>query len=103
MNGATEYRCGCLLTDAIGAIADRAARRILEYKSARPVTVDPAGVVWVESFETMVECDLVATYRADAGILGLSRLIADDLRLVKQERGFVGRKRRIVTGARRAA
>ena len=103
MSGAVEYRCGSLLRDPIGAIADRAARRILEFKCPRAVTVDDQGVVWVEPVETVAEVDLVATYRYDAGILGLSRMIADDLGAAKTERGFVERRRRVVTRGRKAA
>ncbi len=93
MSLAPEYRAGCLLTDPVGVIADRAARRILRYTRPRAVTVDDRGVAYVEPVNEAAEFDLVGVYSRDLGILELSRRLSGDLLLTKQERGLVRRHR----------
>lgn len=96
-SGGREYRCGCLLENPVSAIADRAARRILQYATPRAVTADDHGVVWVEPVDAADDFDLVAVYSRDLGILDLSRRLAGDLLQTKQEREFACKpKRRVV-------
>lgn len=99
----SDQQCGSVHTTPIGAIADRVARLLLEFARPRAVTMDPEGRVWVEPVDHAAECDLVGVYQRDAGLLGMTRAISEDLRWEKERRGLVPRGRRVVTGARRAA
>lgn len=95
----SDYQCGSLLTNPTGVVADRAARNILGYTKPRAVTVDDRGVVFVEPVDTIAEGDLVGVYAPGLGILELTKRIAGDLLLTKQERDFYRVPRRVVRKA----
>lgn len=75
----SEIPCGSIHRVPIGAIADKAARTIMGYRSDRAVTLDPEGRVFVDTPANAADCDLVGVYRYD-GLLELPRMIQADLR-----------------------
>ena len=81
----TDYMCGSVHRHAIGTLADKAARQIMGYRTARAVALDPEGKVWVDSPENAAEVDLVGVYRPE-GLLALTRAITEDLRHEVAER-----------------
>lgn len=101
----TERMCGNLNKAPIGQVADRAARLVLEYASARAVTMDPDGRVWVEPVEHAAEADMVGVYTRSLGILELNRRIIADLQHEAQARSFrpTPAKRRVVGRPRATA
>jgi hypothetical protein len=95
-----ERAVGSTRTTPVYAIADRAARYALQFRSPRAVTMDPEGRVWVEAPQTAAESDLVGVYAPALGILELTRRIAADLKHEKELRNPVA-KRRVVGRPRR--
>lgn len=85
---AQEIQCGSVVKLPVHAVADRAARALIEFKSVRAVTIDPQGRVAVEFPGAACEFDLVGCYDPALGILELSRRIAEDLMFEAKERGF---------------
>lgn len=93
---------GSLRTSSLGTMAARLADAILEYASARAVTVDPEGRVWLECAATAAECDLVGVYTRSLGVLELTRALRDDL--VFARAGLRERPaKRVVVNKRRVA
>jgi hypothetical protein len=76
----TLYDCGSIHRLPIPIIADRAARALAGHHSPRAVTLALDGRVAVEPPHSASECDLVGVYTASIGLLGLSRLLIEDLR-----------------------
>lgn len=102
MSGWNDRPIGTLDTAPPSELGARCADRIMDFASARAVTVDPEGRVWVEPVAAAAECDLVGVYTRSLGVLGLSRWIAEDLRIVAQARRERP-ARRVVVNKRRAA
>ena len=75
-----DIYCGSVATEnSINSLADRTARAVLLFDSPRAVCMAPDGALSVESPDTALEDDLVGVYRPEEGILGLTRLIRDDI------------------------
>lgn len=85
--GDYEKQCGSIARWPIGAVADQAARILLEFTGPRAVCVDPQGRVTVEPPNSACLYDMVGVYSGDVGLLALSRMLVDDLRdeAVKRE------------------
>lgn len=73
---------------ALGALADKAAERIMTSDGPRAVCMCPQGVVTVERFANAVPDEIIGNYNRDAGRLGLSLLILGDLKEAVAERGL---------------
>lgn len=88
---------GSLRTSTPALLADKVAWRIMDYASARAVTMDPEGRVWVEPVAEAAECDLVGVYTRSLGVLELSRALRADLAEAKAGLG-ARQPRRVVVG-----
>jgi hypothetical protein len=83
-----ERPCGSVTKLPVHAVADRAARHIIEFKGPRAVTIDPVGRVCIEAPKAAAEFDLVGVYDPALGLRDLSHRIAEDLLFEARERGF---------------
>lgn len=94
-----EQPVGSVFVSPVQRIAAKCADAIMEFQSARAVTMDPEGRVFVESVAHAAETDIVGVYGRGIGILDLTRSIREDLLHEKSERGLVKRARRTRAGA----
>jgi len=84
----SERLCGNVRKSPIGALADTAARGLMEYASPRAVSLYPCGAVYIEALDDAAECDLIGAYSRDLGLLELSRRLVEDLGHETQARGL---------------
>ena len=89
-----EIQCGSIAKLPVGEVADRAARAILAFTNPRAVCMDPEGRVSIEYAKHAAECDLVGVYAPSLGLLGLSRMIIEDLKHEAVVRGFRPERRK---------
>jgi len=89
-----DVSIGTVRTTPVSVLAAKCADRIADVIGKAAVTLDPEGRVSIEDPDAAAEADIVGVYRCDAGVITLSRAIADDLFHEKMARGFVVKLKR---------
>lgn len=92
---------GRLGRQSASEIADRAARIVVDASTPRALCLAPDGSVTVESVKQAIPDDIVGVYTGAPGLMGLWRLMYDDLRVAISERRIQAVPRLRVESGRR--
>ena len=82
---AAPVRVGGPTIDA-GVLASQCAKRIMEVRAPRAVTLDRVGGVWVRLPDEVAGQDVLGVYEPELGLVAITSYVRDDLLAARDER-----------------